>query len=71
MNKKDLIIRNERISELVNKINRQGGMADTIDALNIYNLYSDVHKNMSSVRSIEDDELRLIYMLEKIKEVVI
>lgn len=71
MKKKDLIIRNERISELVNKINRQGGMADTIDALNIYNLYSDVHKNMSSVRSIEDDELRLIYMLEKIKEVVI
>lgn len=71
MNKKDLIIRNERIGELVNKINRQGGMADTIDALNIYNLYSDVHKNMSYVRSIEDDELRLIYMLEKIKEVVI
>lgn len=68
MKKKDLIIRNKKREELINRIERQGGRATDNDALLIIDMYSSIYRKDNRIDDIEGMEYKLIYMYNKIKE---
>lgn len=68
MKKKDIMIRNKKREELINRIERQGGRATDNDALLIIDMYSSIYRKDNRIDDIEGMEYKLIYMYNKIKE---